>query len=109
MTRMTEDLAVMQELSKESEGGFDALAPENIAPLAVWLGSSESREVTGRVFSVWGGRITVNEGWVSGPRVDRDSAWTPGELGSVIPELVRAAAPNSDMTGERPVVAAPSV
>jgi NAD(P)-dependent dehydrogenase (short-subunit alcohol dehydrogenase family) len=107
MTRMTEDLSSMQELSKQAEGGFNALAPENIAPLAVWLGSPESREITGRVFSVWGGRITVNEGWAGGPRVDRDAAWTPGELGSVIPDLVRDAAPNADMMGDRPAVGAP--
>jgi NAD(P)-dependent dehydrogenase (short-subunit alcohol dehydrogenase family) len=107
MTRMTEDLSSMQELSKHAEGGFNALAPENIAPLAVWLGSPESREITGRVFSVWGGRITVNEGWAAGPRVDRDAAWTPAELGSVIPDLVRDAAPNADMMGDRPVVSTP--
>jgi NAD(P)-dependent dehydrogenase (short-subunit alcohol dehydrogenase family) len=108
MTRMTEDLASMQELSKQAEGGFDALAPENIAPLAVWLGSPQSREISGRVFAVWGGRITVNEGWAGGPRVDRDSAWTPAELGAVIPDLVRDAAPNADMMGDRPTAVAPS-
>jgi NAD(P)-dependent dehydrogenase (short-subunit alcohol dehydrogenase family) len=102
LTRMTEDLPVMSELAKQDEGGFNTLAPENIAPLAVWLGSPESREVTGRVFSVWGGRITVNEGWVGGPHADHDRAWTPAELGAVIPGLVSKAAPNADMSGERP-------
>jgi NAD(P)-dependent dehydrogenase (short-subunit alcohol dehydrogenase family) len=105
MTRMTEDLASMQEINVADETGFDSLAPENIAPLAVWLGSSESREITGRVFAVWGGRITVNEGWVGGPRVERNAAWTPSELGSVVPQLVREAAPNADMMGERPTAA----
>jgi NAD(P)-dependent dehydrogenase (short-subunit alcohol dehydrogenase family) len=108
MTRMTEDLASMQEINVPDESGFEALAPENIAPLAVWLGSTESRAITGRVFAVWGGRITVNEGWVGGPRVERSSAWTPAELGSVIPDLVRGAAPNSDMMGERAAVVASS-
>jgi NAD(P)-dependent dehydrogenase (short-subunit alcohol dehydrogenase family) len=107
MTRMTEDLASMQEINVADAAGFDALAPENIAPLVVWLGSPESREITGKVFSVWGGRITVNEGWVVGPHVDRNSAWKPTELGSVIGDLVRQAAPNSDMMGERPTPAAP--
>jgi NAD(P)-dependent dehydrogenase (short-subunit alcohol dehydrogenase family) len=101
LTRMTEDLPAMSELAKQDEGGFDTLAPENIAPLAVWLGSPESREITGRVFSVWGGRITVNEGWVGGPHADQDRGWTPGELGAVIPGLVGKAAPNADMSGER--------
>jgi NAD(P)-dependent dehydrogenase (short-subunit alcohol dehydrogenase family) len=101
LTRMTEELPAMSELAKQDEGGFDTLAPENIAPLAVWLGSPESREITGRVFSVWGGRITVNEGWVGGPHADQDRAWTPGELGAVIPGLVGKAALNADMSGER--------
>ncbi len=100
LTRMTEDLPVMNEIAQQ-DGGFNTLAPENIAPLAVWLGSPESREVTGRVFSVWGGRITVNEGWVGGPHADQDRAWTPEELGAVIPGLVSKAAPNADMSGER--------
>src|SRR4030081_1728069 len=39
MTRMTEDLASMQEINVADAAGFDALAPENIAPLVVWLGS----------------------------------------------------------------------
>jgi NAD(P)-dependent dehydrogenase (short-subunit alcohol dehydrogenase family) len=101
LTRMTEDLPAMSALAGQDESGFDTLAPENIAPLAVWLGSPESREITGRVFSVWGGRITVNEGWVGGPRADQDRAWTPGELGAVIPGLVGKAALNADMSGER--------
>jgi len=108
MTRMTEDLASMQEINGADESGFDALAPENIAPVAVWLGSPESREITGRIFAVWGGRITVNEGWVGGPRVERTAAWTPSELGSIIPDLVRNAAPNADMMGARPARATTS-
>jgi NAD(P)-dependent dehydrogenase (short-subunit alcohol dehydrogenase family) len=102
LTRMTEDLPVMGEIAKQNEGGFDTLAPENIAPLVVWLGSSQSSEITGRVFSVWGGRITVNEGWVNGPHVEQDRAWTATELRAVIPDLVAKAAPNADMTGNRP-------
>ena len=31
------------------------MAPENVPPLVVWLGSAESRGVTGRVFEVDGG------------------------------------------------------
>ncbi len=102
LTRMTEDLQAMQQLAKEgAAGGFNALAPENISPLVVWLGSPGSRQVTGRVFSVWGGRITVNEGWVGGPFVHRDGPWLPGELGEVIPDLVAGAAGNADMMGQR--------
>ena len=75
-------------------GEFDAFAPENISPLVVWLGSAASREVTGRVFNVAGGRISVAEGWRHGPGVDKGDRWEPAELGGVVPDLVaRAEAP----------------
>jgi NAD(P)-dependent dehydrogenase (short-subunit alcohol dehydrogenase family) len=101
MTRMTEDLPMMQALAGQKRDDYDPLAPENISPLVVWLGSAASRQVTGRVFSILGGKIAVAEGWVNGPTVERDGYWTPGELGEVIPELVTEAAPNADMMGGR--------
>jgi NAD(P)-dependent dehydrogenase (short-subunit alcohol dehydrogenase family) len=102
MTRMTEDLPSMQAIqAKSNELGFDELAPENISPLVVWLASSGSREVTGRVFSVWGGRVSVVEGWVNGPTVERGGRWDPNELAEVIPGLVAQAAANADMRGQR--------
>jgi NAD(P)-dependent dehydrogenase (short-subunit alcohol dehydrogenase family) len=100
-TRMTEDLAFVQAM-REPGGDFDPLAPENISPLVVWLGSPASAGVTGRVFSVFGGTIAVAEGWVNGPTATRNAAWTPGELSEVIPDLVAQAAPNADMSGKRP-------
>jgi hypothetical protein len=58
--------------------------------------------VTGRVFSIFGNKISVAEGWVNGPHVERVERWTPGELNEVVPALVREAAANADMFGERP-------
>jgi NAD(P)-dependent dehydrogenase (short-subunit alcohol dehydrogenase family) len=72
--------------------GFDAMAPENVSPLVVWLGSRESGGITGRVFEVEGGRISVAEGWRPGPTADRDRRWEPAELGAVVPDLVGKAA-----------------
>ena len=103
LTRMTEDLGFVQGMATEDEStGYNPLAPENISPLVVWLGSELSTAVTGRVFSVVGGRICVAEGWTNGPSVDRDGKWEPGELTEVIPDLVAQAAGNSDMGGNRP-------
>ena len=55
-TRMTEEV-FSQTMAAPAEGEFDAMAPENVAPLVVWLGSVDSAEVTGRVFEVEGGKI----------------------------------------------------
>ena len=101
LTRMTEDLPVLVQRSEATSEGFEPLAPENISPLVVWLGSSESKDVTGRVFSVSGGVITVAEGWVNGPSVDKGGRWEPSELGAVVPNLVSKAAPNAETSGRR--------
>src|SRR3954449_685191 len=89
LTRMTEDLGMMDALGEE---GRKSIGPETISPLVVWLGSSQSAGVTGRVFGIFGNKISVAEGWVYGPTVDRDATWEPGELGEVIPALVGEAA-----------------
>src|SRR5262249_48235706 len=59
-TRMTETVfAEMMAAPDPGSGAFDAMAAANIAPLVVWLGSTESRGVTGRVFELEGGKVSV--------------------------------------------------
>jgi NAD(P)-dependent dehydrogenase (short-subunit alcohol dehydrogenase family) len=101
LTRMTENLGMGAAAARLEEGQFNPLDPANIAPLVVWLGSSESAGVTGRVFNVRGGHISVAEGWVEGPAIDKDSRWDPAELTGLVPDLVARAAPNADMSGRR--------
>jgi NAD(P)-dependent dehydrogenase (short-subunit alcohol dehydrogenase family) len=100
LTRMTEDVPFMAN-AQADEVGFNEMDPENIAPLAVWLGSPLSKDITERVFWVWGGRVAVLEGWVAGPSVDKRGRWDPSELTDVIPDLVAKAAPNADGMGNR--------
>jgi NAD(P)-dependent dehydrogenase (short-subunit alcohol dehydrogenase family) len=90
-TRMTE--AVFPETMAAPDDGFDAMAPENISPLVVWLGSAESRDVTGKLFEVEGGLIRVAEGWAHGPQVDKGTRWDPAELGPVVGDLLAKARP----------------
>jgi NAD(P)-dependent dehydrogenase (short-subunit alcohol dehydrogenase family) len=101
LTRMTENLGMGAASAAKKPEEFDPLDPGNIAPLVVWLGSPESAAITGRVFNVMGGNISVAEGWVAGPGVDKDDRWDPAELGGVIPGLVEKAAPNANMGGKR--------
>jgi len=91
-TRMTE--VAMPDMMRKPDEGFDAMAPDNVSPLVVWLGSAQSRGVTGRVFEVEGGVVSLADGWQHGPRVDKGARWAPGELGSVVQELIdKAPAP----------------
>ncbi len=86
-TRMTE--AVFAETMARPEGdAFDAMAPENVAPLVVWLGSAESRHITGRVFEVEGGILSVADGWQHGRSVDKGARWDPAEIGPVVRDLL---------------------
>jgi len=104
MSRLTEDIFAKRgaEFTAGAPAGFDPLDAGNIAPLVAWLGSVESGEVTGRVFGVRGGRITVAEGWHAGPRIEKAGRWEAAELGAQIPALVRQAAKNADTSGEIP-------
>jgi len=90
-TRMTE--TVFAEMMATQDDDFDAMAPENISPLVVWLGSIESKDVTGKMFEVEGGIIRVAEGWAHGPQVDKGARWDPAELGPVVTELLAKARP----------------
>ncbi|HUZ51343.1 MAG TPA: SDR family oxidoreductase [Streptosporangiaceae bacterium] len=100
LTRMTENLGTGERARARAPEEFDSSHPGNIAPLVVWLGSTESAGITGRVFDVRGGHVSVAEGWHAGPGVDKGSRWEPAELGAVIPDLVAKAPPNANMLGE---------
>jgi NAD(P)-dependent dehydrogenase (short-subunit alcohol dehydrogenase family) len=98
-TRMTETVFADMMAAPEDAGAFDAMAPENISPLVVWLGSTESRDVTGRVFEVEGGKVSVADGWQHGPAVDKGDRWDPAELGPVVRELLSKAPPPAPVYG----------
>ncbi|MER5319832.1 SDR family oxidoreductase [Streptosporangium roseum] len=89
-TRMTEE--VFAATMARPEGGFDAMDPANVAPLVAWLGSAASAHVTGRVFEVEGGAVSLADGWRHGPRVDRGARWDSAEIGAAVAKLLSEAA-----------------
>ncbi|MER7950706.1 SDR family oxidoreductase [Streptomyces sp. NPDC096079] len=97
-TRMTEQ-AFAETMAAPSGSGFDAMAPENVSPLVVWLGSAASAGVTGRVFEAEAGRITVMEGWRPGPTADKGARWTPTEAGETTLKLLSASEPPQPVYG----------
>lgn len=93
-TSMTEQ--VFADMMKAPEGGFDYYDPANVAPLVVWLGSTASAQVNGRMFEAAGGMISVADGWRTGPSADKGTRWQPAELGAAVGELLaQAQAPQS--------------
>lgn len=99
-TRMTEQ-TFADTMATPEGGGFDAMAPENVSPLVVWLGSAAAAGVTGRVFEAEGGRITVMEGWRPGPTTDKGARWTPAEAGETARKLLADAEPPQPVYGAR--------
>ena len=98
-TRMTERTFAQTMAAPES--GFDAMAPGNVSPLVVWLGSAASAGVTGRVFEAEAGRITVMEGWRPGPTADKGARWSPAEAGEAVQKLLMEAEPPGAVYGAR--------
>ncbi|AFT98530.1 SDR family oxidoreductase [Nocardia brasiliensis] len=96
-TRMTE--TVFAETMARPDAGFDTMAPENISPLVVWLGSAQSKDVTGRMFEVEGGKVALADGWRHGVAVDRGARWDPAELGPVVADLIAKGMPPEPVYG----------
>jgi NAD(P)-dependent dehydrogenase (short-subunit alcohol dehydrogenase family) len=88
-TRLTE--GVFTDMMASVDRGFDAMAPENISPLVVWLGSADSADVTGRVFEVEGGMISVCDGWQHGTPIDNKGRWEPSAVGGAVRQLLEKA------------------
>jgi NAD(P)-dependent dehydrogenase (short-subunit alcohol dehydrogenase family) len=96
-TRMTESVFGAQMSRKENE--FDIYAPENMTPLVTWLVSKESAGVTGQVFELKGGKISLSQGWTDGPAEDKGARWNAAELGPVIKRLLTKRIPAKPVYG----------
>lgn len=75
-------------MKKPEDGSFDHYAPENVAPLVVWLCSPLSAHVTGKVFEVEGGKLSIATGWKTGIIRDKKARWNPAELTNVVDGLI---------------------
>jgi NAD(P)-dependent dehydrogenase (short-subunit alcohol dehydrogenase family) len=97
-TAMTES-AMPDVVKAPADGSFDAWAPDNVAPLVVWLGSAESSHITGKLFESQGGRISMCDGWRTDATIDKGARWQPEELGPIIDQLISQATPAQKVWG----------
>ena len=76
--------------TRMTEGVFDASLPEpgDNSPIVVWLASEQAAHVTGRVFEIEGGRLTLEDGWRHGAARDAGRRWQVDELGPVVEALL---------------------
>jgi NAD(P)-dependent dehydrogenase (short-subunit alcohol dehydrogenase family) len=76
-TRLTEDLAMIKAMG---EGVKEMLAPEHVAPIAVFLGSDLAADVNGTIVGVQGSQVSIYK-MVQTPGVaPRGATWTAQEL-----------------------------
>jgi NAD(P)-dependent dehydrogenase (short-subunit alcohol dehydrogenase family) len=77
----------------------DSFSPERVAPVVAWLASTESRDVTGRVFDVGGDWLSVAQGWRKGPIAKKADGWSTAEIGEALRDLLAKAPPNASVYG----------
>ncbi|MFG1796819.1 SDR family oxidoreductase [Nocardia sp. NPDC049149] len=68
------------------EGEFDAFAPENISPIVGYL-AQEKCPITGKVFAVQGGAISVLNGWTAAQTIETAGPWELADLADRLPDL----------------------
>jgi NAD(P)-dependent dehydrogenase (short-subunit alcohol dehydrogenase family) len=94
LTRMTEGLAGMAQQTEEDR---ERMNPRWIAPICTWLASSQSSDITGRVFEASGAVLGIAEGWHRGPTASPVD--DPKQMDAVVRDLLGKARRNADMNG----------
>ena len=82
-----------------ADGSFDFWDPANVAATVVWLVSSLSSHVSGCMFELGGGKISLCDGWRPGPLRDKGARWNPEELTTVVNQLIAEGVPPQKVYG----------
>ena len=97
-TGMTEE--VFADMMKVPEdGSFDKFDPSNVAPLICFLVSERSSNINGICFESFGGKLSISQGWKTGPIKDKGERYHVEELDEVISELVAITPPSQKVYG----------
>ena len=86
MTESTPGLADMVSAPKE-DSAFDLWDPANVSPVVAYL-ATESCPLSGKVFFVQGGRVTLMQPWTMSAGLERKERWTIEELAELLPDTV---------------------
>jgi NAD(P)-dependent dehydrogenase (short-subunit alcohol dehydrogenase family) len=89
-SRMTEEVFAEMMRKPDDPEAFDAMDPANVSPLVVWLGSSAC-QVSGRMFEIAGGQLSIANGWQHGRVFDKGARFEPAELTALVDDLLREA------------------
>jgi len=97
-TRMTEQ--TFGEI--KSADDFDEWDPDNVAPMVAYLASDAAADISGHVFYVYGGTVTLFRAYSFDTTIQQRARWDPEELVKQVPSLfanqpTRYAPPTSDL------------
>ena len=79
-TRMTMSGPWAGIFAEPEDGGFDVFSPEHIGPLAAWVASPHSQNVSGQLIQLWGKNVRVFEAPKPGLDYENDAPWTVDSL-----------------------------
>ena len=97
-TGMTEE--VFADMMKVPEdGSFDKFDPANVAPLIVYLCSPATADINGYCFESFGGKLSIADGYKTGPIKDKEARYEPEEIEAVIRELIEITPPAQKVYG----------
>ncbi len=97
-TGMTQEVFA-QMMKKPEDGSFDQYDPANISPLIVYLCSEASEDVTGHCFEPFGGKLSISEGYKTGPIKDKKARYEVEEIHGVIEDLIKITPPAQKVYG----------
>ena len=89
LTRLTDDLGISEDIAARLE-------PRWVAPLAVWLASPLSADITGQVIESSGLTFAVAEGWRRGPSTT-EVPTEPSAVDSLVRKLLASATSRTTM------------
>lgn len=72
------------------DGSFDEFDPANVAPAIVWFVSEHSRAVTGRCVEIYGGKLSLIDGYRRGDIFDKSSRISPQEFGETLRNFIES-------------------
>ena len=97
-TGMTEE--VFADMMKVPEdGSFDKFDPANVAPLIVYLCSPASADINCYCLESFGGKLSIADGYKTGPIKDKEARYEPEEIEAVIRELIEITPPAQKVYG----------
>jgi NAD(P)-dependent dehydrogenase (short-subunit alcohol dehydrogenase family) len=95
-TRLTEGSLCTAELVRPAEdpNAFDRWDPANTSPLVAFMAAADC-PISGQLFRVGGGRLTLDTGWRVAERYAKDGRWEIEELRAALADVPTAPPPLS--------------